>query len=124
MSMGKAKELCEKYAKATEYYDEIIEHRFVEMRSITKKLVNQIAQEILDELEGEKVNGINYSLETVDEKLTHVKTHLYDLRQEQDEKRNAAMAYVLEHLTMIVDNARMQYLDEKEKAKPQENNGR
>ena len=56
---------------------------------------------------------MDYSLETVEEKLIHVKTHLWDLQQEQQEKRNMAMAYVLEHLTMIVDNARMQYLDEK-----------
>ena len=56
---------------------------------------------------------MDYSLETVEEKLIHVKTHLWDLQQEQDEKRNKAMAYVLEHLEMITDNARMQYLDER-----------
>lgn len=60
---------------------------------------------------------MDYSLEPVEEKLIHVKIHLWDLQQEQDEKRNKAMAYVLEHLTMIIDNARMQYLDE---SKPQE----
>ena len=63
---------------------------------------------------------MDYSLETVEEKLIHTKIHLWELQQEQEEKRNMAMAYVLEHLTMIVDNARMQYLDEKEKEKPQE----
>lgn len=46
-----------------------------------------------------------------------MKTHLWDLQQEQDEKRNKAMAYVLKHLEMIVDDARMQYLDE---LKPQD----
>ena len=51
----KAKELCRKYVKATEYYDDLIEGRFVEMPSIARKLVNQVAQEVLDELE----NGIN-----------------------------------------------------------------
>lgn len=54
-----------------------------------------------------------YSLETVEEKLIHAKTHLWDLQQEQQEKRSMAMAYVLEHLTMIVDSARMQYLEER-----------
>lgn len=56
---------------------------------------------------------MDYSLETVEDKLIHVKTHLWDLHQEQDEKRNKAVAYVLQHLEMIVDNARMQYLDER-----------
>ncbi len=55
---------------------------------------------------------MDYSLETVEEKLIHVKVHLWELQQEQAEKRNQAMAYVLECLTMIVDNARMQYLEE------------
>ena len=55
MSIEKAKELCRKYVKATEYYDDLIEGRFVEMPSIARKLVNQVAQEVLDELE----NGIN-----------------------------------------------------------------
>ena len=64
---------------------------------------------------------MDYSLETVEEKLIHTKIHLWELQQEQEERRNMAMAYVLEHLTMIVDNARMQYLDEKEKEKPKEN---
>jgi len=63
---------------------------------------------------------MNYSLETVEEKLTHLKIHLWELQREQDTKGNAAMAYVLQHLTMIADNARMQYLDQKE-SKPQEN---
>jgi len=56
-----------------------------------------------------------YSLDTVEEKLLHVKIHLCEFQQEQDEKRNKAMAYALEHLTMIVDNARMQYIDLKDK---------
>lgn len=50
----KAKNLCRKYAKATEYYDEFIEGSFVEMPLVAKKLVNQIAQEILNELENGK----------------------------------------------------------------------
>lgn len=60
------------------------------------------------------VNGLDmeYSLETVEDKLTHLKIHLWELQQEQKEKRNEAMAYVLDHLTMIADNARMQYKDE------------
>jgi hypothetical protein len=63
--------------------------------------------------------GMDYSLETVEEKLIHVKIHLWEFQQEQEEKRNKAMAYALEHLTMIIDNARMQYLKEKEE--PREN---
>lgn len=65
------------------------------------------------------MKGMDYSLETVEEKLIHVKIHLWEFQQEQDEKRNMAMAYALEHLTMIVDNARMQYLEEK--GEPREN---
>jgi len=57
---------------------------------------------------------MDYSLETVEEKLTHLKIHLWELQQEQVEKGNAAMAYVLQHLSMIADNARMQYQDQKE----------
>lgn len=59
---------------------------------------------------------MDYSLLTVEEKLIHLKIHLWELQQEQQEKRNIAMAYVLEHLTMIADNARMQYLDEDRKS--------
>lgn len=55
---------------------------------------------------------MEYSLETVEEKLTHLKIHLWELQQEQKAKGNEAMAYVLDHLTMIADNARMQYTDE------------
>jgi hypothetical protein len=51
MSIEKAKELCRKYAKATEYHDELIEGGFVEMPPVVKKFVNQVGQEILDELE-------------------------------------------------------------------------
>ena len=51
MSIEKAKELCHKYAKATEFYDKIITGDFVKMPVIAEKLVNQVAQEILDELE-------------------------------------------------------------------------
>lgn len=47
----KAKELCRKYAVATEYYDKFIEDDFVKMPFITQELVNQAGQEILDELE-------------------------------------------------------------------------
>jgi len=54
MSVEKAKELCRKYAKATEYYDELIEGDFVEMSPMVTKFVNQVAQEILDELEDGK----------------------------------------------------------------------
>lgn len=57
---------------------------------------------------------MDYSLETVEEKLIHLKVHLWDLQQEQKAKGNESMAYVLDHLTMIADNARMQYLDEKQ----------
>ena len=57
---------------------------------------------------------MDYSLDTVEEKLIHLKTHLWDLQQEQAEKGNEAMAYVLDHLTMIADNARMQYLEGQE----------
>lgn len=52
---------------------------------------------------------MDYSLETIEEKLTHLKTHLWDLQQEQNNKGNTAMAYVLEHLTMIAGNALSQY---------------
>jgi len=51
---------------------------------------------------------MQYSLETVEDKLTHLKIHLWDLRREQQDKGNHAMAYVLEHLGMIADNARME----------------
>ena len=40
------------YAKATEYYDEIIERRFVEMPTMTKKICNQVGKEILQALDG------------------------------------------------------------------------
>ncbi len=53
-NVEKAKELCRKYAKATEFYDEIIEGRFVKMTFTEKKFVNLIAQEILDVLENGK----------------------------------------------------------------------
>lgn len=58
---------------------------------------------------------MEYSLETVEEKLIHLKLHLWDLQQEQKSKGNEAMAYVLDHLTMIADNARMQCVDESSK---------
>lgn len=54
-----------------------------------------------------------YSLETLEEKLTHLKIHLWELQQEQDEKRNKAMAYALEHLSMIAQNALMECRQEK-----------
>jgi hypothetical protein len=51
LSVKKAIELCKKYAKATEYYDKIIEDRFVKMPFLAKKLVNDTAKKILEELE-------------------------------------------------------------------------
>ena len=51
MSVEKAKELCRKYTKVNEFFENLIEHDFVEMPPIAKKLVRQVAQEILDELE-------------------------------------------------------------------------
>jgi len=58
------------------------------------------------------MNKMDYSLETVEEKLTHLKIHLWDLQQEQDMKGNTAMAYVLEHLTLVAENARIQYCNQ------------
>ena len=55
-----------------------------------------------------------YSLETLEEKLMHLKIHLWDLQQEQDEKRNKAMAYVLEHLNMIAQSALVQLHEQEE----------
>lgn len=52
-NVEKAKELCRKYAKATEFWDEFVQHRFVKMPLIAKGFVNQIGQEILDILEKE-----------------------------------------------------------------------
>ncbi len=52
--LEKAKELCRKYATASEYYDNLIEDKFIEMPFLAKKLVNQVAQVILDELESGK----------------------------------------------------------------------
>ena len=60
---------------------------------------------------------MDYSLETIEEKLMHVKTHLWDLQREQDTKGNVAMAYVLQHLEMITDNARMQLNEERNERK-------
>ncbi len=40
----------EKYSKATEYFDEIMENRFVTMPASTQKLVNQVGKEILQVL--------------------------------------------------------------------------
>ena len=51
MSIEKAKEICRKYAKATEFYDAFISGDFVEMPPLAKEMINQIGQEILDELE-------------------------------------------------------------------------
>ena len=51
---------------------------------------------------------MDHSLETLDDKLLHLKNHLWELSQEQHEKRNYALHYVLQHLMMIADNARMQ----------------
>lgn len=50
-NVEKAKELCRKYAKATEVWDEFIEHKFVKMPLIAKGFVNHIGQEILGVLE-------------------------------------------------------------------------
>ena len=60
---------------------------------------------------------MDYSLETVEDKLGHLKLHLWDLQQEQKGKGNEAMAYVLDHLAMIADNARVQYAEEIRKHK-------
>lgn len=46
MSVEKAKVLCRKYAKATEYHDEFIEGGFTEMPPLAQKLVNQVGQNI------------------------------------------------------------------------------
>ena len=54
MIIEKAKKLCRKYAKATDYYDELIEGDFVQMPPLAQKLVNQVGQEILEELEKPK----------------------------------------------------------------------
>lgn len=67
MSIEKAKELCRKYAKAGEYYDEFIERRFVKMPCVAKKFVNQVAQEILDELDMPETIGSPEILETISE---------------------------------------------------------
>lgn len=53
-NVEKAKELCRKYAKATEFWDELIQHDFVKMSLTAKRFVNHIGQEILDVLENGK----------------------------------------------------------------------
>ena len=50
-NIKKAKELCRKYAKATEFWDELFQHDFVEMSLVTKDIANHIGQEILDVFE-------------------------------------------------------------------------
>lgn len=51
---------------------------------------------------------MEYQLETVEDKLTFVKVRLYELRNEQQDKQNIAMSYVLDHLGMIIDGAMTQ----------------
>ena len=51
MSIEKAKALCRKYATATEYYDLILEGQWRKMPPLIQKFVNDIAAEILAELE-------------------------------------------------------------------------
>lgn len=46
------KALGEKYAKATEQYDSIIEVGFVKMKDDTQKIANQIGNEILQIIGG------------------------------------------------------------------------
>lgn len=41
-----------KYSEASEFYDELIEGDFVEMHPQAKKIANQIANEILEILNG------------------------------------------------------------------------
>ena len=48
----KLRKLGKKYSKATEYYDNLIECRFVKMPAVAEKLVNQIGNEILEILKG------------------------------------------------------------------------
>ena len=49
-----------KYANATEYYDEIIEGLYVKMPAIAQKFVNQIGQEILQAMETNSRTGSKY----------------------------------------------------------------
>lgn len=46
-AMTKLKALGEKYAKATEWYDELMEDRYVPMHPQAKQIANQIGNEIL-----------------------------------------------------------------------------
>lgn len=65
-NIEKAKELCRKYAKATKFYENIIELDFVEMSPNAKKLVNQAGQEILDILDNGTEQAAENSTESPD----------------------------------------------------------
>ena len=52
--LKKVKAIGEKYSKATEYYDELAEGDFVKLPPVALKLVNQIGNEILQALKGDK----------------------------------------------------------------------
>lgn len=58
-----------------------------------------------------------YALDTLKEKLEHVRRNLRLLQDEQEEKRNNALAYVLEHQRMIIDEALTQLRHEPKEAK-------
>ncbi len=54
----KLKDLGRKYASATQWFDNLIEKKFIDMSYETKTLVNQIGNEILDIIK-ENENGKN-----------------------------------------------------------------
>jgi len=74
MSIEKAKELCRKYAKSTQYYDEFIENDFVDMPPLVKEFVNQISSKILKELEMAQERKISTNLDlTIEEAVKEYK---------------------------------------------------
>ena len=56
LRIRKLKIIGKKYSKATEFYDEFIEDDFVKMSPLTKEFVNQIGNEILQILKGDRYN--------------------------------------------------------------------
>lgn len=52
------KGIGQKYSKATEYHDKLMENKFIKMPFLTQKFVNQIGKEILQALgKAGEVNG-------------------------------------------------------------------
>lgn len=80
MSIERAKELCRKYAKSTEYYDDLVEGNFVEMPPIARKLVNQVGDEILKELEMAEERKISTKLDLTIEEAVKERSELLEYR--------------------------------------------